>query len=405
MKNAINIAIFLILSTSVKAQEGIKFEQNIHWKDILAKAKTEKKYIFVDCYTSWCGPCKYMSKEIFSKPAVGKFFNENYINVGLQIDSTINDNDEIKLQYEDAAFIKNKYPLQGYPTYLYFNSDGELVHRNLGRCDEKEFITKSTNALDSSKQYYTQLKKYEKGTRDILFLKELALLALQSDESLATANFADAYVRLNPQILNNEEDIQFIYKTARTTKDTGFILIMNNLSKIEKVVEKKKLYETLKTIIMQSELIANYNYFINWDNKKWADYSNFITKKYSPIGEEAIFEMKIIVFQNKANWGNFVQTIEQFRSKKTLTNDQLNNYAWKVFSNCSDIKILKSVLKLSKASFENELKMDPNNIDTYANLLYKLGRIKEAIEWEKKAKILAIKNGADSNWGTKFEIK
>ena len=41
-------------------------------------------------------------------------------------------------------------------------------------------------------------------------------------------------------------------------------------------------------------------------------------------------------------------------------------------------------------------------MDTYANLLYKIGRKKEAIIWEKKAKKIAIKNGADSNWGTDF---
>ena len=402
MKNALKIAIFLVLSTPVKAQEGMKFEHNIHWKDILAKAKTEKKYIFVDCYTTWCGPCKYMSKEIFPKPAVGKFFNENYINVGLQIDSTVGDKDEIKFQYEDAAFIKTKYPLQGYPTYLFFNSDGELVHKDFGSSNELEFITKGTTALDTLQQYYTQLQKYEHGLRDPIFLKKLALLALQSEEPAATAKLAREYISSNPQVLNNRDDIEFVFKTARTIRDTGFILIMNNLSKFEKVIEKKELFTTLKTIVMQSEFAANYLNWNNWDNKKWADYTAFIIKKYPHIGEEAIFEIKINAFQRNYNDGNFITTIEKYRVNHILTNAQLNDFAWNIFSNCSYKIILKRALKLSKASFENESKMDPNHIDTYANLLYKLGRIEEAIEWEKKAKIIAIKNGADSNWGTTF---
>lgn len=402
MKNAINTAIFLVLFTTVKAQEGIKFEHSIHWKDILAKAKTEKKYIFIDCYTTWCGPCKYMSKEIFPKPAVGKFYNDNYINVSLQMDSTLDDNGEVKFKYEDAAFIKTKYPLQGYPTYLYFNSDGELVHRNLGRCDETEFITKGINAFDSSKQYYTQLKKYEEGLGDTIFLRNLALLALESDETAAMAKFAKEYISLLPPVLNKEEDIQFIYKTTSTIKDTGFILIMKNLSKFEDIIEKNKLYASLKIITIRSELTAHYVNFNNWDSKKWADYSNFVVNKYSPIGEEAIFQIKIIAFQNKDNWGNFINIIEKFRVRHTLTNDQLNNYAWNVFQNCSDVKVLKRALKLSKASFNKEAEIDPNNIDTYANILYKIGRKKDAIEWENKAKIIAIKNGANSNWGTDF---
>ena len=44
--------------------KGIHFEQGLSWKDILAKAKAEHKYIFVDCYATWCGPCKYMDKNV-----------------------------------------------------------------------------------------------------------------------------------------------------------------------------------------------------------------------------------------------------------------------------------------------------------------------------------------------------
>mgnify|MGYP002278420211 CR=1 FL=1 len=38
--------------------KGITFEQTKEWKKVLKKAKKEKKLIFIDCYTSWCGPCK-----------------------------------------------------------------------------------------------------------------------------------------------------------------------------------------------------------------------------------------------------------------------------------------------------------------------------------------------------------
>jgi thiol:disulfide interchange protein len=54
---------------------GIKFESHLSWNEILAKAKTENKYIFIDCYTTWCGPCKYMSKNIFTQKEVGDYFN------------------------------------------------------------------------------------------------------------------------------------------------------------------------------------------------------------------------------------------------------------------------------------------------------------------------------------------
>lgn len=62
--------------------QGIKFE-NGSWKEVLEKAKQSNKPIFVDVYTSWCGPCKKMSKEIFVLPEVGKTYNSNLICYGI----------------------------------------------------------------------------------------------------------------------------------------------------------------------------------------------------------------------------------------------------------------------------------------------------------------------------------
>ncbi len=59
--------LFLIIALPfyTLAQQGMKFEHGITWKEIQAKAKAENKYIFMDAFTTWCGPCKYMAANIF----------------------------------------------------------------------------------------------------------------------------------------------------------------------------------------------------------------------------------------------------------------------------------------------------------------------------------------------------
>ncbi|MDG1903455.1 MAG: thioredoxin domain-containing protein, partial [Schleiferiaceae bacterium] len=57
-----NLMFYLLLSTAAvmaqpKLEDGIKFEQG-NWANTLAKAKAENKIVFVDAYTTWCGPCK-----------------------------------------------------------------------------------------------------------------------------------------------------------------------------------------------------------------------------------------------------------------------------------------------------------------------------------------------------------
>jgi len=63
---------------------------------------------------------------------------------------------------------------------------------------------------------------------------------------------------------------------------------------------------------------------------------------------------------------------------------QINNQAWNVFKYISDKKILKGYIKWMRKLVE----LYPKSyimLDTYANLLYKIGRHKEAIVWEQRA--------------------
>ena len=50
--------------TSQDTTKGIHFVNGLSWQEVLQKAKAENKYIFVDCYATWCGPCKAMDKEV-----------------------------------------------------------------------------------------------------------------------------------------------------------------------------------------------------------------------------------------------------------------------------------------------------------------------------------------------------
>jgi thiol:disulfide interchange protein len=51
-------------SDRIDTSKGINFENNLSWEQVKEKAKAENKYIFVDCYATWCGPCKAMDKEV-----------------------------------------------------------------------------------------------------------------------------------------------------------------------------------------------------------------------------------------------------------------------------------------------------------------------------------------------------
>ena len=71
------IAVILPLSSFA---QGVDFKE-LTMQEALALAGKEKKMIFIDFYTTWCGPCKMMSSEVFTQEQVGTYFNRVFVNM------------------------------------------------------------------------------------------------------------------------------------------------------------------------------------------------------------------------------------------------------------------------------------------------------------------------------------
>src|ERR1700685_3137554 len=105
MKRLVIISVLMIAgmmqSYSQKdTTKGIVFEHGLSWREVLQKAKQENKYVFVDCYATWCGPCKGMEQTVYPVEAVGEAFNGNFISVKLQLDKTRQDDDNVRSWYQ-----------------------------------------------------------------------------------------------------------------------------------------------------------------------------------------------------------------------------------------------------------------------------------------------------------------
>src|SRR5688572_603672 len=95
MKKLLFLGLFMPLAV-LSQNNGIQFEKGLNWEQVKAKAKKENKHIFLDFYTTWCGPCKRMEKEVYANDTVANFFNQKFISVQVQMDETEKDTDETK---------------------------------------------------------------------------------------------------------------------------------------------------------------------------------------------------------------------------------------------------------------------------------------------------------------------
>ncbi|GAB3503541.1 thioredoxin family protein [Spirosoma knui] len=99
--------------------EGIQFT-DASWREILKKAKAEKKVIFLDAYASWCQPCKMLQKNVFTKKNVGDFYNSKFINV------------KMDMEKGEGPALSQVYPLEAYPTLLFIDGNGRVLKKVLG---------------------------------------------------------------------------------------------------------------------------------------------------------------------------------------------------------------------------------------------------------------------------------
>ena len=102
--------------------KGITFEQTKEWKKVLKKAKKEKKLIFIDCYTSWCGPCKMLSSQVFTREDVGNQFNADFVNVKYDMEKDA-----------DGVMLKDKFEVKAFPTLVFVDPNTQqVVHKMVG---------------------------------------------------------------------------------------------------------------------------------------------------------------------------------------------------------------------------------------------------------------------------------
>jgi thioredoxin-related protein len=400
-------------------QEGITFEKGLSWEEVQNKAGREHKTIFVDCMASWCAPCKKMDKEVYANKEVAAFFNDRFISVKLQFDTSKQDDEDTRLHYSEASQIGMKYNITAFPTFLFFSSEGKIIHRGLGYKKVKDFIKLGLDALDPGKQYYTLLENYLAGKKDYSVMPFLAESSKQirDKSSLATTiarDYIDNYLMSLPvDSLFKKETFRFVSSFMGSSDEKAFALYFTNPARIDSVMDDLETSHfaerVVKSIITREEVYVHLwkDNEVNrplTDHPRWNRFAKTIRKKYGrSYSDEVIMNSRIVWYRTHKQWDELVgaemakMEIYGVDTFGTVAKVRLNNMAWEEFFLRSlDSSALNSAIKW----MEILLAVDRSKsgdfyatwIDTYANLLYKVGRIEEALRWEKDAVAIAPQN-------------
>lgn len=351
-----------LLSVGAYAQnDGIKFMDNPKWNEVLEIAAKENKLIFVDCYTTWCGPCKGLAKDVFPQKIVGDYMNPKFINVKMDMEK--GDGIELHKRYK-------KY-IPGFPTMMIINSKGEVLHEVVGYKKPDELIKAVQGGLDG-KTVSAMVDRYTKGERTPQFIKEyLEVLntAFKRDEM---AQLAIDYVKGLPAEDLKKQDIIEIYTPyIKDIYTAEYKFIMKNIShynyRMDKSFDRHALNEQLNSAMSRAvKNIVEYKEDEPLDaaKDKIAVIREFL-KQYT-FKNQQLYEVQLKIHEMKAE-GNYKKAIDYISWTSELDlfgyGERMNmvKYANFFVKNCSDKNLLKqyaAMLEVDEVSIPAEKRFD-----------------------------------------------
>jgi thioredoxin-related protein len=422
MIRLILIAIGLMASiTSIAQSErldssanlGIKFEKGLSWAEIKERAKQENKSIFIDIYATWCGPCKMMDKRVYPDTEVGDSMNAKFISVKVQMDTSQNDNEDIKKWYADAHMLAEEFHIRGYPTFLFFTPDGKWIHKDEGFKDISDFLKMEGVASDPQRaRFYTQWRNYREGIKDYANMGQLARFTANiiADKSLAkimAKDYKENFVDTLPEDeICTRANLDFIgdFNYLISSKDRYFDLCLHQASRVDQIEGIKgwaalQVKETINREEIHDRLFKNGH--PNSQKPNWDKIQNAIAQKYTTIdARHLVLAYKIFYYRSsRLNWTLWARYKEEMMQAYPPVKpyglqiyEELNmGGAWDAFLHCPDTAILVKGLKW----IDEAISLDgpqADYLDTKANLLYKLGRKSEALPLEQEALTLTPKD-------------
>ncbi len=98
-----------------------------NYKEAQDQAKTGNKLLLVDFTGSdWCGWCKRLNAEVFSKPEFQEYASKNLVLLEIDFPRAKEQSQTLRKQNQELA---GHYAIEGFPTIVVLNGQGKEVGR------------------------------------------------------------------------------------------------------------------------------------------------------------------------------------------------------------------------------------------------------------------------------------
>ncbi len=383
MKKSFSI-IFLLVFLISFAQEGISFETT-SFKEVLAKAKKEKKLVFLDAFASWCGPCKNMERNIFPLERVKAYYNANFINA------------RFDMEKGEGRDIAAKYGIRSYPTYLFLNGDGEVVNKSYGYMEEGAFLELAKASNNPSGK--TMQQRFDEGESDTDFLMSIIRSNANTDFAFAK-KAADRYFMVKKDKNVTPDEAQILMYFVKSEEDVAYPFFRDNKLEITKYIPESD-YNKLNADIKIAKIATK---SVN-EKSNTIDRNYFLSEATKLISAEDAqkmlnsIEMNYYYQQNKFDL--FAQAASQYYGDGSNAKpDELAAMAFVFSEKISDLKLLNQAKTWAEKNYMSSETSD--NAYILAKLYQKTGKLAEAKMFAEQAVAVGKRAGSSTELAEKL---
>ncbi|MCU0446137.1 MAG: thioredoxin fold domain-containing protein [Microscillaceae bacterium] len=238
MKNCavLLLVLFQVLTLEIPAQNRkIKFE-SLTFAQALAKAKAEKKFIFMDAFTTWCGPCKMLDKKVFTNDSIADFYNQHFVNL------------KVDMEKGEGIELGKKYGVDAFPTLLFIEANAATVaYKLIGYMPAAQLLREGQRMVDPQKnpdaikQRYAQNKQNLNNVRDYLEI-------LQNEDSTKADIIDDYWAKLSDDQKLKPENFQLVKQFLTSKNSPAFSEIMQKRAEYEKLFTKDSVDAMIESV-------------------------------------------------------------------------------------------------------------------------------------------------------------
>ncbi len=369
----------LTLSLNILAQDREIEFRDLTFSEALTAADEENKPIFMDCYTTWCGPCKWMAANIFTENEIADFYNENFVCV------------KFDMEKGEGIELAKEFKIRAYPTLLFVDANRELVMKQIGAPrDPEPYINLGENARSEDYNLIALAENVDENRNDASYMAKYFKVMAAAD--MVDQEQVDQYFS---QIPKDEwlsaENVEIMSSIEHDIESQIF----------QDLVARSDAYvavdSTLKDVIGYSIVSALLNEAYSRKETAEEDYLALLNKVKSwefPGKGLALFMVESRVAQRQGSEDYIEYCLEKVKPNVWDNPNELNSVAWYFFKNTDEPEHLKA----AESWAERAVALEPSHhiLDTYANLLFKNGKKQKALEVGKQALNVAQAEGADT---------